>query len=187
MGTGCDTILAQMAADGLGCDYDKIIVRGVDTDQSPYDSGSYASSTTYVTGMAVVKACEQMRTRICEEAAPLMGLRPEQVEFDGALISEKKNPEHFMELSNLVTRLQAGSSERSLPRRHPIHQAYSPPPFMAGAAEIEIDLETGKITPVDYAAVVDCAYGHQQQSGAGADRRRSRAGYRHGPLRGHSV
>lgn len=61
MGTGCDTILAQMAADGLGCDMDNIIVRGVDTDQSPYDSGSYASSTTYVTGGAVVKACESMR------------------------------------------------------------------------------------------------------------------------------
>ena len=56
MGTGCDTILAQMAADCLGCEYDNIIVRGVDTDQSPYDSGSYASSTTYVTGMAVVKS-----------------------------------------------------------------------------------------------------------------------------------
>ncbi len=56
-----DTILAQMAADGLGCRLDNIIVRGVDTDQSPYDSGSYASSTTYVTGGAVVKACESMR------------------------------------------------------------------------------------------------------------------------------
>ncbi|MEI3580429.1 MAG: molybdopterin cofactor-binding domain-containing protein [Acutalibacteraceae bacterium] len=58
MGTGCDTILAQMAADCLDCDYTDISVRGVDTDQSPYDTGSYASSTTYVTGMAVVKTCE---------------------------------------------------------------------------------------------------------------------------------
>ena len=105
--------------------------------------------------MAVVKACEQMRTRICEEAAPLMGLRPEQVEFDGALISEKKNPEHFMELSNLVTRLQAGSGT-IITAAASNTSSVSPPPFMAGAAEIEIDLETGKITPVDYAAVVDC-------------------------------
>lgn len=155
MGTGCDTILAQMAADGLGCDYDNIIVRGVDTDQSPYDSGSYASSTTYVTGMAVVKACEQMKKRICEEAAPLMGLTPEQVEFDGALISEKDNPEHFMKLSDLVTRLQAGSGTL-ITAAASNTSSVSPPPFMAGAAEIEIDLQTGKITPVDYAAVVDC-------------------------------
>lgn len=98
MGTGCDTILAQMAADGLGCEFEDIIVRGVDTDQSPYDSGSYASSTTYVTGMAVVKACESMRKRICEEAAAIMGLKENEVEFDGETISENDNPEHNMTL-----------------------------------------------------------------------------------------
>ena len=55
MGTGCDTILAQMAAECLDCDVDNIITQSVDTDASPYDTGSYASATTYVTGMAVVK------------------------------------------------------------------------------------------------------------------------------------
>ena len=139
MGTGCDTILAQMAADGLGCEFDDIIVRGVDTDQSPYDSGSYASSTTYVTGMAVVKACESMRKRICEEAAAIMGLKENEVEFDGETISENDNPEHNMTLPDLIT-------------TSPV----SPPPFMAGAAEIEVDLETGKITPINYVAAVDC-------------------------------
>ena len=54
MGTGCDTILAQIAADCLNCSVDDIVVHGVDTDSSPYDSGSYASSTTYLTGMAVM-------------------------------------------------------------------------------------------------------------------------------------
>lgn len=155
MGTGCDTILAQMAADCLGCEYDNIIVRGVDTDQSPYDSGSYASSTTYVTGMAVVKACEQMKKCICEEAAPLLGLSAQEVEFDGAIISEKANADHYMELSELVTRLQAGTG-KIITAAASNTSSVSPPPFMAGAAEVEIDLETGKITPVDYAAVVDC-------------------------------
>ena len=61
MGTGCDTILAQMAADCLDTDIDNIITRGVDTDVSPYDCGSYASSTTYLTGMAVIKPCESLR------------------------------------------------------------------------------------------------------------------------------
>ena len=155
MGTGCDTILAQMAADGLGCEYDQIVVRGVDTDQSPYDSGSYASSTTYVTGMAVVKACNQMRRRICEEASALMGLEVGQVDFDGALIFEKEHPENFMELANLVTALEAGSG-KIIEVTESNTSNVSPPPFMAGAAEIEIDLETGKITPVDYVAAVDC-------------------------------
>mgnify|MGYP002240646892 FL=1 len=58
MGTGCDTILAQMVADCLDCEMENIIVSGVDTDVSPYDSGSYASSTTYLTGIAVMKTCE---------------------------------------------------------------------------------------------------------------------------------
>ena len=60
MGTGCDTILAQMAAECLDCSVDEIAVFGADTDASPYDSGSYASSTTYITGGAVVKACEKL-------------------------------------------------------------------------------------------------------------------------------
>ena len=155
MGTGCDTILAQMAADGLGCDFDQIIVRGVDTDQSPYDSGSYASSTTYVTGTAVVRACEKMKQRICEEASVLMGLSVGQVEFDGNLIQEKENPDNFMELKDLVTKLEAGNGNIiEVTQSHTSN--VSPPPFMAGAAEVEIDLETGKITPIDYAAVVDC-------------------------------
>lgn len=61
MGTGCDTILAQMAAECLDCDVDHIVVFGADTDISPYDSGSYASSTTYVTGKAVEQACEKLK------------------------------------------------------------------------------------------------------------------------------
>ena len=56
MGTGCDTILAQMVAELMDCHVDDVAVFGADTDVSPYDSGSYASSTTYITGQAVVKA-----------------------------------------------------------------------------------------------------------------------------------
>ena len=105
--------------------------------------------------MAVVKACNQMRRRICEEASALMGLEVGQVDFDGALIFEKEHPENFMELANLVTALEAGSG-KIIEVTESNTSNVSPPPFMAGAAEIEIDLETGKITPVDYVAAVDC-------------------------------
>ena len=64
MGTGCDTILAQMAAECLHVTTDEIFVSGADTDSSPYDSGSYASSTTYITGQAVVKAATELEKRI---------------------------------------------------------------------------------------------------------------------------
>ena len=94
MGTGCDTILAQMAADCLDCDIDNIVVHGVDTDQSPYDTGSYASSTTYITGGAVIKTCEKMRKRIIEEAAKALNCPIENLEFDGkkvfSVVDEKE-------------------------------------------------------------------------------------------------
>lgn len=63
MGTGCDTILAQMVAECMDCHVDDVAVFGADTDVSPYDSGSYASSTTYITGKAVEKACTSLKSK----------------------------------------------------------------------------------------------------------------------------
>ena len=74
MGTGCDTILAQIAAEVLECPLDNVTVLGADTDSSPYDSGSYASSTTYVTGKAVEQCAEQLKQKICQVGAGLLGL-----------------------------------------------------------------------------------------------------------------
>lgn len=155
MGTGCDTILAQMAADCLGCDIDKIVVYGVDTDQSPYDSGSYASSTTYVTGGAVVKACESMTKKILNEASGILGIERDDLTFDGERVFAIEDENRGISLADLVTRLQAGSGE-ILCSQASHTSPVSPPPFMAGAAEVEIDLETGKVTPIDYVACVDC-------------------------------
>ena len=73
MGTGCDTILAQIAAEVLECPLDKVIVFGADTDASPYDSGSYASSTTYVTGKATELCARKLRDKICLVGAKMLG------------------------------------------------------------------------------------------------------------------
>ena len=83
MGTGCDTILAQMAADILETKLENIVVFGVDTDISPYDSGSYASATTYVTGMAVADACKELREKIKEIGAQILDVPVQETEFDG--------------------------------------------------------------------------------------------------------
>ena len=84
MGTGCDTILAQMAAECLECSIDDIMVSGADTDTSPYDSGSYASSSTYVTGKAVERACEKLKGHIFNKAAEMMEVADtDTLEFDG--------------------------------------------------------------------------------------------------------
>ena len=86
MGTGCDTILAQMAAECMDCSVDDIAVFGADTDASPYDSGSYASSTTYITGKAVEKACADLKKKICEIAAQMMNCEKEDVAFESSRV-----------------------------------------------------------------------------------------------------
>ena len=154
MGTGCDTILAQIAAEVLECSVEEIIVLGADTDSSPYDSGSYASSTTYVTGMAVVKTCETLRKKICERGAEYLGCSADDVEFDGEKVVNLKTKEE-------ITRKEIGnrvmcSSNAPLSATEAFSSPVSPPPFMVGIAEVEIDKETGVVEPIDYAAVVDC-------------------------------
>ncbi len=152
MGTGCDTILAQMAAECLECDMDKIVVNGVDTDQSPYDTGSYASSTTYVTGMAVVKACEKLKEQMLEEASKIMKVEKDTLEFDGKIIYNKDNS---ITIDRLAQELVVGDGN-CLMASGSHSSPYSPPPFMAGFVEIELDIETGNIDIIDYIGVVDC-------------------------------
>lgn len=154
MGTGCDTILAQMAAECLDCSVDDIVVSGVDTDFSPYDSGSYASSTTYITGMAVIKACEELKEKIKLLGAELLSADPNEVDFDGENVYLTAG-EKQVSLFDIATKRMMGC-ETALEATASHHSPKSPPPFMCGMAEVEVDLETGKIELVNYAAAVDC-------------------------------
>lgn len=154
MGTGCDTILSQMAAESLQCDLSKLVVSEVDTDHSPYDTGSYASSTTFVTGMAVVKACEDLTQKMIHEAAKHLDTTPEKVDFNGSRFSGPDKAKGIS-LDSLAKALAVGSGTR-LSGTSSHSSPTSPPPFMAGFAEIELDLETGRVFVVDYVGVVDC-------------------------------
>ena len=154
MGTGCDTILAQMAADILDCDIANIAVQGVDTDQSPYDTGSYASATTYVTGGAVVKTAEKLRAQILEAGADILGVSAEEAEFDGkqVLVPGSGKSISLREIGYITC-----NGSRQLLSVHKSHSSpISPPPFMVGMAEVDIDPQTGKVNLMDYVAVVDC-------------------------------
>lgn len=154
MGTGCDTILAQMAAEELECDVDNIVVFGADTDASPYDSGSYASSTTYVTGMAVRKASEELKQNMLKIAANKWECDPESLVFTGNTIVNPSTNESFTHM-DIATFSQCGNTV-------PIQvtcthsSKVSPPPYMVGMAEIALDKETGSVEILDYVAVVDC-------------------------------
>ena len=98
MGTGCDTILSQMAADCLETEFENIVAFGVDTDVSPYDSGSYASATTYATGNAVINACNELKKRIIRLGAEMLGVSPEEADFDGKKSTQGKKRSVFRRL-----------------------------------------------------------------------------------------
>ena len=154
MGTGCDTILAQIAAEVLDCPLDNVTVLGADTDSSPYDSGSYASSTTYVTGKAVEQCAEQLKQKICQVGAGLLGLDERAVVFAGdAVISEDGTQRAT--LAQIAAASQCGSNT-ALEAVVTHSSEISPPPFMVGAAEVEVDLETGEAQVIRYEAAVDC-------------------------------
>ena len=154
MGTGCDTILAQMVAEYMECPVDAVSVFGADTDASPYDSGSYASSTTYVTGMAVEKACTQLKERLCAIAAEELGCYAAELRFEGGCVRHEATG-RTVSLPEIAAKSQCNC--RLAPEATAQHSSpVSPPPYMVGMVEIELDRETGVVEVLDYAAVVDC-------------------------------
>lgn len=155
MGTGCDTILAQMVAECMDCDVDQVVTSSLDTDHAPYDTGSYASSTAYVTGMAVVKACEKLRNSILEAAAGFFNVDKEDIEFDGKKINTLDHV-HEMSLAEFADTCFNGGIAKALIASDSHMSPTSPPPFMVGIAEVDVDKLTGEIKVHDYVSVVDC-------------------------------
>ena len=154
MGTGCDTILAQIAAEVLECPLENIAVLGADTDSSPYDSGSYASSTTYVTGKAVEKCALELKDKICTLGAQMLGLDKAAVLFTGDAVTSEDGAQ-CVPLASIAAASQCGNTV-ALEATVTHSSEISPPPFMVGAAEVEVDLETGEAQVVNYVAAVDC-------------------------------
>ncbi|GAA0101011.1 molybdopterin-dependent oxidoreductase [Paraclostridium bifermentans] len=153
MGTGSDTILAQMACEILETTMDKITVISADTDVVPYDPGSYASSTTYVTGMAVVKASNILRDKIIDIGSKRLGIDKEYTEFDGEYVYSEHNR---ISVFDIAVDFTVGPEKEQLVGYASHGSEVSPPPFIAGFVETEMDLETGKYEVIDYVAVVDC-------------------------------
>lgn len=154
MGTGCDTILSQIAAEILECDTDNITVFGADTDISPYDSGSYASSTTYVTGKAVEKCALELKSRIEKLGAKLLKCDVDDVTYENKLVRCDSTGE-TVSLADISTASMCGN-DISLSVTYTHSSPISPPPYMVGAAEVEVDLLTGESKVIEYDACVDC-------------------------------
>lgn len=155
LGTGSDTILAQIAAETLCVPTEKIIVYSSDTDITPYDTGAFATSTTYISGNAVLKAAQNMKLLIEEEGAKRLGIEKEAAVFDGEFIRSKSS-NAAISLKQLSNKLYYSQGQRQLISVESYVGHKSPPPYAAGFAEVEVDMETGKIDILNYIAVVDC-------------------------------
>ncbi|MFB3895113.1 MAG: xanthine dehydrogenase family protein molybdopterin-binding subunit [bacterium] len=154
LGTGSDTILAQIAAETLAVDIDKILVYSSDTDFTPFDKGAYASSTTYISGGAVLKAAELVKKKILQVAAEILNEPIDNFSCkEATVISTSGKSVTYREIMDRslynVNQFQI-EGEAS-------HMSYeSPPPFAAHFAEVAVDTETGVVKILNYVAAVDC-------------------------------
>jgi probable selenate reductase molybdenum-binding subunit len=154
LGTGSDTILAQIAAEVLGVPLAKILVTSSDTDVTPYDVGAYASSTTYVSGMAVQRAAEKVREQILGVAAPMLGVSTERLALrDESVFAEAGSS---VSLSRVCQRAMYETDQFQIAATASCVPSESPPPFLANFARVAVDTDTGVVKVLHYVAAVDC-------------------------------
>ncbi len=156
IGTGSDTVLAQIFAEVLNLDIETdIVVLSSDTDITPFDKGAYASSTTYLSGMAVKNLAEKIKKQLFDYAAVLMKFPVNELELRNKAVFHPKTEKalSFAEIGtkSLYTenQQQIGAVASELARK-------SPPPFCAHFAEVEVDIETGRVRVLRYVTAVDC-------------------------------
>jgi len=154
IGTGSDTILAQMAAEVLGVPLEMMIVTSSDTDMTPFDVGAYASSTTYVSGNAVVKAAKQVREQIAAVASELLDCKAEDVALQDA--SAVGPDGKAVSLERVCQRAMYEADQFQIAATASFVPSESPPPFLANFAEVAVNTETGRVKVLHYVAAIDC-------------------------------
>jgi len=153
IGQGSDTVLAQIAAEALMCEMKDVIVYSSDSDLTPFDTGAYASSTTYVSGNAVYKAAIMMKELLIIEAANALKVEVEDIKYDGkTFVAGDKS----ITINNLSNRLYYNEDQKQLTTTGSYVGHKSPPPFMAGYVDLNVDTETGEVKINNYVSVVDC-------------------------------
>ncbi len=155
LGTGSDTVLAQIAAEELETTTDKMIVYSSDTDMTPFDVGAYASSTTYLSGEAVRKAAANAKRQILFTGAEMLGLKVQEVhcEYAHVLNGDGSKKVSYSDIANYS--LYQKNQYQIIGTASHITKK-SPPPFAAHFAEIEVDTLTGFIKVLNYVSTIDC-------------------------------
>jgi len=155
IGTGADTAQAQIAAEVLGVETEDILVYSADTDMTPFDVGAYASGTTYISGMAVKKAAEQVRDRIAARARRMLGLDSSAtIELHGRRAFARDG--RSVALQDVALNAFHATEQEQIMGAASHLAVKSPSPFAAQAAEVEVDVETGEVTVTKLVTAVDC-------------------------------
>jgi putative selenate reductase molybdopterin-binding subunit len=156
LGTGADTVLAQIAAETLGVPVEDILVYAADTDMTPFDTGAYASSTTYISGGAVLKASEQVRAQILDHAARFFfdACPPDELHLADRRVVHRDGRGITLETLALHSLHQEEQKQIMATASH--MSDVSPPPFAAQFAEVVVDTETGQVTVERLLMAVDC-------------------------------
>ncbi|MBU5311117.1 molybdopterin-dependent oxidoreductase [Tissierella carlieri] len=155
IGTGSDTILKQIAAEALGISVNSITVFSADTELTPFDVGAYASGTTYFSGNAVKNAAFKMRTMMEEEAARILRIELSEIKFDGVNFKSKDGSKSIS-LSDLSNKLIYKMPHAQLTATGSFGTVDIAPPFISGFAEVEVDIETGKVDLINFVSIIDC-------------------------------
>ena len=159
LGTGSDTVLSQMAAEVLGCKVEDIIIYSSDTDFTPFDKGAYASSTTYISGMAVVKAAQEAARQIREVAAEMFSEQGLSVQPEELVLEERAvwSPDgHSLSLQDIALYSLHTKNQRQIMGSGSHVSPVAPPPFGAQFAEVTVDVETGEVRVDRLLMAVDC-------------------------------
>ncbi len=155
LGTGSDTILVQIAAEALKVPPGKIEILSSDTDLTPFDVGAYASSTTYISGGAVLSCATQMATRMRAVGAAALGCPEKELVHEAERFRNGRTDE-VISFEGIGYRTLYATAQEQLQTSASHTSDVSPPPFLAQFAEVAVDPETGDIRVVHFASAVDC-------------------------------
>lgn len=161
LGTGSDTVLAQMAAEVLGVEVEDVIVYSSDTDFTPFDKGAYASSTTYISGAAVTKAAQQVAERIRLRAARMLNkgangsgeVTPDKLTLRAGRVFAPDG--RSVSLAEVAHNALHHEDQEQIMGVASFYSPVSPPPFAAQFAEVTVDIETGQVTVDKLVMAVD--------------------------------
>jgi len=103
IGTGSDTILAQIAAEVLDTSPDKFIVHSSDTDHTPFDTGAYASSTTYLSGSAVKKCAEEILKQIKKVGSEILEVPEKELDIRDGMVFVSDEPHRMIGYDEICT------------------------------------------------------------------------------------